>query len=609
MMELTSDNLRLIQAYIRHYIGNEQYNEFIIMSVQVGDKVMTYENDDLILFLQNRKEQDNIMCNVSLRKEYRYSFYYFDNNINVSIIVNKVPQKINYNDIYDFNWDNIKEKCFLDAPEIFLKDITCVLKFNNPDVEHYCYKNGHVSDLITFVNDKDDFDTFYNNFIKSKKLQSIDIRVFQIDNNRSVEINKKIHEYTVNVKIDGIRTLVIIMNNKIKCYQGSNEIKFFYDYPHKEIEGTYIFDCELCRGDIFIFDCWYYNNDVSKLNFREGRLKLINEFCEKYDFINFEYAVGERNQFANMNNNYYNYLKEIDEFIENNTMNDIIDYLSSYRYGNEILSIQQYLNTLTPDNNENIPKNLRENVNKYIEILTNMYKTIPRDQFEETYNLCTNMNIDNRITYAFSPVILIGLIQKYYNIFFTNDTKDIKRYVCINLPKYIKNLPESFSIKLNNLYNGCKYPNDGLIFVENGPIKFTSKATEINDTIYYKWKPKDKLSFDVKIVFDSENIIRQYESNENYTAIRLFSSSHNNDKPVETNPIEITLNNFNKTLPMCENGDIVLSGDIVEVVPFSDNLITTYKFLKIRYDKIKPNGPATVNTIKKCQKDYLNIIF
>ena len=37
MMELTSDNLRLIQAYIRHYIGNEQYNEFIIMSVQVGD--------------------------------------------------------------------------------------------------------------------------------------------------------------------------------------------------------------------------------------------------------------------------------------------------------------------------------------------------------------------------------------------------------------------------------------------------------------------------------------------------------------------------------------------------------------------------------------------
>ena len=159
------------------------------------------------------------------------------------------------------------------------------------------------------------------------------------------------------------------------------------------------------------------------------------------------------------------------------------------------------------------------------------------------------------------------------------------------------------------LYNNCKYPNDGLIFVENGPIKFTSKSTEINDTIYYKWKPKEKLSFDVKIVFDSENIIRQYESNENYTAIRLFSNSNNNDKPVETNPIEITLNNFNKTLPMCENGDIVLSGDIVEVVPFSDNLVTTYKFLKIRYDKSKPNGPATVNTIKKCQKDYLNIIF
>ena len=162
-------------------------------------------------------------------------------------------------------------------------------------------------------------------------------------------------------------------------------------------------------------------------------------------------------------------------------------------------------------------------------------------------------------------------------------------------------MDEAITPLISNLYKDFKYPKDGLIFVKNTYINFSEKSS----SIYYKWKPKDKLSFDVKIQFDKDDIINIYEAKENYVLATFLNNKNNN---IENSRIKIELNNFNRTLPCCKNGDIVLTGDIVEIVPYYKDITIDYILLRIRYDKVKANGERTIKTIKNCQSNYINLI-
>ena len=398
----------------------------------------------------------------------------------------------------------------------------------------------------------------------------------------------------------------MIANNIIKCYQG--EYKFIYNYTGPAIEGTYIFDSELCNGNLHIFDCWYYspdNNtkyDVCKYPFISNngidRITVINNFIEKYKFIKYNYVYTNDIPIVKSSTDYRQYCKYIKKFIENKSIDNIIT-LKKSGFTNENFTDKYYENLLSY-NDETLPMN--KEINEFNKALYDMYKENPGNK-AEAYNICKQFNIDSDIMFAYSPYIILGLIYYYYLIDFKDDEIIYKNYVYSNKFLDITNnkLNEAITPLISNLYKDFEYPKDGLIFVKNTPINFSEKVS----SIYYKWKPKDKLSFDVKIEFDKDDIINIYEAKENYVLATFLNNKNNN---IENSRIKIELNNFNRTLPCCKNGDIVLTGDIVEIVPYYKDITIDYILLRIRYDKVKANGERTIKTIKNCQSNYINLI-
>ena len=52
---LKQENLRFLQSYIRKFNSQAQYEESLILNIKNGDNIITYKNDDLIMFLQEKK--------------------------------------------------------------------------------------------------------------------------------------------------------------------------------------------------------------------------------------------------------------------------------------------------------------------------------------------------------------------------------------------------------------------------------------------------------------------------------------------------------------------------------------------------------------------------
>ena len=605
-ISVNQENLRFLQSYIRKFINDDQYEESLILNIQNENETITYKNDDLILFLQDKKlNENNYICNVSLIKEYKYQFNYFNENITVIVNISKQPQALQYNNIFGFDWNTIIESISLQAPEMFINDIKYVFYLKNPDIEHYCRENKHISETISFCNDNDDNDNLLKLFSVNK---NTDIKVHQITKDNFTTINTNINKYLINVKIDGIRTLIVIVNNIIKCYQGDK--KFIYNYNEPVIEGSYIFDCELCNGNLHIFDCWYacpdssiYNSNFDiykrllKTNDGNDRISVIDSFCEKYNFIKFNVLNITECPIKNITFDYRIFCNYIREFIENETLDTIINYKKTF--SNRDFS-QKYYDDLSTNIDETIE--IAKDVNNFNKKLYNMY-TQNHTYKQEAYNLCRSFNVPQDIMYAYSPCIILGLIYYYYLIDFNDDNLIFKKYVYSN--NFVENnksyLSKPLTPTISMFYKDSQYPKDGLIFVNNSPIDFARK----NKTIYYKWKPKDKLSFDIKIDFDKDDVINIYGNTENYALATFMNSKGKN---IENSRIKIELNNFNKTLPCCKNGDIVLSGDIVEIVPYYNGFNTEYIFLRIRYDKVKANGETTIKTIKNNQTNYTNLI-
>lgn len=608
------DHFDIIQSYIRQFIGDNQYVDSLHLNVkQDKTTILSLENDDLIAFLQQPQWSDTIdqtkTYTVELYHKYVYQFNYYDNNIIVNIVIQKQPQSITPANIPEFNWNNIGESAYIESNSPrFLNDVGFVIQLQTPNIEHFHLPDISVANTIEF-NVSSECDTYYKQYLALKKKSIINPKVFQINDIIMKSITANIKYYRANMKTDGIRTLAVIVNNAVQCYQHNDNIKFLYKHT-TPIDGTFIFDCELCLGRLHIFDCYVYTDangtsDVSLLNTDE-RIKLVTQFTDTYnEYISTKMISGE-DVLQRSSYDFKNITAQFIDFFERPDFNDIITAIGTLGGNINLLNSKDaYINKVNSIRNTFADN---ENILNYIQSLLNSITTVNPDAYKSAYELCLKLKITPNYIFAYSPVLIEGLIGYYNQIGFLKPEEKIKKYAILFVTKCRDahaDIPVSFTERITDMSNSYEYPNDGVIFVANQPIE--SVATK---SIYFKWKPQDKLSADVKLVFDSSNVNIPFDGSTNryVTANIVYTDANNKDMNFRGLTTELLLNNFNKTLPKCENGDIVKNGSIVEVVPLFTGIDYTYKLLRIRYDKTKTNAKRTIETIYSLQDRFINIL-
>ena len=608
------DHFDIIQSYIRQFIGDNQYVDSLHLNVkQDKTTILSIENDDLIAFLQQPQWPDTIdqtkTYTVELYHKYVYQFNYYDNNIVVNIVIQKQPQSITPANIPEFNWNNIGESAYIESSSPrFLNDVGFVIQLQTPNIEHFHLPDVSVANTIEF-NVSSECDTYYKQYLALKKKPIINPKVFQINDTIMKSITANIKYYRANMKTDGIRTLAVIVNNAVQCYQHNDNIKFLYKHT-TPINGTFIFDCELCLGRLHIFDCYVYTDtngtrDVSLLNTDE-RIELVRQFTDTYtEYIGTKMISGE-NVLQRSSYDFKNIAAQFIDFFERPDFNDIITAIGTLGGNINLLNSKDaYINKVNSLRNTFTDN---ENIMNYIQSLLNSITTVNPDAYKSAYELCLKLKITPNYIFAYSPVLIEGLIGYYNQIGFMKSEEKIKKYAILFVTKCRDahaDIPVSFTERITDMSNSYEYPNDGVIFVANQPIE--SAATK---SIYFKWKPQDKLSADVKLVFDSSNVNIPFDGSTNryVTANIVYTDANNKDMNFRGLTTELLLNNFNKTLPKCENGDIVKNDSIVEVVPLFTGIDYTYKLLRIRYDKTKTNAKRTIDTIYSLQERFINIL-
>ena len=608
------DHFDIIQSYIRQFIGDNQYVDSLHLNVkQDKTTILSIENDDLIAFLQQPQWPDTIdqtkTYTVELYHKYVYQFNYYDNNIVVNIVIQKQPQSITPANIPEFNWNNIGESAYIESSSPrFLNDVGFVIQLQTPNIEHFHLPDVSVANTIEF-NVSSECDTYYKQYLALKKKPIINPKVFQINDTIMKSITANIKYYRANMKTDGIRTLAVIVNNAVQCYQHNDNIKFLYKHT-TPINGTFIFDCELCLGRLHIFDCYVYTDtngtrDVSLLNTDE-RIELVRQFTDTYtEYIGTKMISGE-NVLQRSSYDFKNIAAQFIDFFERPDFNDIITAIGTLGGNINLLNSKDaYINKVNSLRNTFTDN---ENIMNYIQSLLNSITTVNPDAYKSAYELCLKLKITPNYIFAYSPVLIEGLIGYYNQIGFLKSEEKIKKYAILFVTKCRgahADIPVSFTERITDMSNSYEYPNDGVIFVANQPIE--SAATK---SIYFKWKPQDKLSADVKLVFDSSNVNIPFDGSTNryVTANIVYTDANNKDMNFKGLTTELLLNNFNKTLPKCENGDIVKNDSIVEVVPLFTGIDYTYKLLRIRYDKTKTNAKRTIDTIYSLQERFINIL-
>ena len=608
------DHFDIIQSYIRQFIGDNQYVDSLHLNVkQDKTTILSLENDDLIAFLQQPQWSDTIdqtkTYTVELYHKYVYQFNYYDNNIVVNIVIQKQPQSITPANIPEFNWNNISETSYIESSSPrFLNDVGFVIQLQTPNIEHFHLPDVSVANTIEF-NVSSECDAYYKQYLALKKKPIINPKVFQINDTIMKSITANIKYYRANMKTDGIRTLAVIVNNAVQCYQHNDNIKFLYKHT-TPINGTFIFDCELCLGRLHIFDCYVYTDtngtrDVSLLNTDE-RIELVRQFTDTYtEYIGTKMISGE-NVLQRSSYDFKNIAAQFIDFFERPDFNDIITAIGTLGGNINLLNSKDaYINKVNSLRNTFTDN---ENIMNYIQSLLNSITTVNPDAYKSAYELCLKLKITPNYIFAYSPVLIEGLIGYYNQIGFLKSEEKIKKYAILFVTKCRgarADIPVSFTERITDMSNSYEYPNDGVIFVANQPIE--SVATK---SIYFKWKPQDKLSADVKLVFDSSNVNIPFDGSTNryVTANIVYTDANNKDMNFRGLTTELLLNNFNKTLPKCENGDIVKNGSIVEVVPLFTGIDFTYKLLRIRYDKTKTNAKRTIDTIYSLQERFINIL-
>lgn len=617
--DLLFNDFDIVQGYIRHYIGDQQYIDSMILTVKDNDKeIFSKEDDELVLYLQNPTLPDNIdqskTYTVTLMHKYTYQFNYYDSNITVNIIITKDPQNIMISNIPAYNWNTVSEHAkILTSSSRFFNDIICVIYLHTPNIEHYHLVDKSTNQTININNDERsaECDKIYADYKQSKNITTINPKVHQIQIDTVKMLATNIKNVRANMKTDGIRTLVVIANNVVQCYQHNDEIVFLYNHP-SNINGIFIFDCELCLGQLHLFDCYVYtkNNqtyDVSTLPTDE-RIAYIKEFTDTYnEFIGTDMISG-KDTFSRSQYTFMNTAMSFSEFFESKDLNNVI---------NKLITVTTSVNTIV-FNTFNAPevymqwlsdvkgtypddKMLQEYVTKLIKSIS----STDSSAYKNAYKMCIDLKIPVSIMVTYSPILVEGLIGYYYQLGFFDNERKMKQYAIQFVNKCRTsgvNLPISFTEMLQEMYDTYQYANDGIIFVMNGPLPFDA------NTIYYKWKPRDKLSADVKLVFDETNVNIPFDGSTNgYVTANIVYTTNTNNKQYNNYTAELLLNNFNQTLPKCENGDIVTNESIVEIVPLFNGVDFSYKLLKIRYDKVNTNAKRTIDTIFNLQRSFINI--
>lgn len=606
----------IVQGYIRHFIGDQRYVDSLILSVRDDNKeIFTKEDDDLVAYLQNPTLPGNIdqssTYTVSLMHKYTYQFNYYDNNISVNIIVAKDPQNIIISNIPTYNWNNVSEhaKIFTNSMRFF-NDILYVIHLRTPDIEHYHIIDKSTNQTINIDQRSADCDKIYSDYKQSKNITTINPKVYQIQIDTVKMLSTNIKNVRANMKTDGIRTLVVIVNNVVQCYQHNDEIVFLYRHQ-SNINGIFIFDCELCLGQLHLFDCYVYTKDNETLDVStlptDERIAYIKEFTDTYnEFIGTDMISGEK-VFSRSQYTFMKTAMSFSEFFESKDFNNVISKLNAVAANvninvfNTFNAPEVYMQWLSlakgtyPDD-----EMLQEYVTKLIESI----RSTNSSAYKNAYNMCIDLKIPVLIMVTYSPMLVEGLIGYYYQLGFFDNERKIKQYA-IQFAKTCRtsgvNLPISFTEMLQEMYDKYQYANDGVIFVMNHPL-FDA------NTIYYKWKPRDKLSADVKLVFDESSVNIPFDGTTNkYVTANIDYTTDTTSRHYNNYTAELLLNNFNQTLPMCENGDIVTNESIVEIVPLFNGVDFSYKLLKIRYDKVNTNAKRTIDTIFNLQRSFINI--
>jgi hypothetical protein len=235
-------------------------------------------------------------------------------------------------------------------------------------------------------------------------------------------------------------------------------------------------------------------------------------------------------------------------------------------------------------------------------------------------------SLENRLRYS------KDIIQQ------STQTKGIKAFV----KSFTHLKSESFHKDCSDL-NGYlhsdenEYKNDGLIFTPNEPLVFEKNRSGLNITSgpwqrLLKWKPPLENTVDFRVIFgenDKPESLVSHNDDKNYQLVTLktrlsresghtlkdFLAHEKNLKsvskkhageidflPDDTSDINscltyiVTKKNTrnNKMIPVCENGDEIFDGAIVEMKYISTNPeLKKWVPRNIRYDKTKPN-PSNV---------------
>lgn len=446
----------------------------------------------------------------------------------------------------------------------------------------------------------------------------------------------------VLLKIDGIRTLMVVLDNKefYAITQGFHVLKFTDFEPKiKTPKNITILDGEFYNGTYYVFDTIINNKkDIRKLplierlkisekivkGFKDDSFKMnkviFNDYEVPLDVTDFN-PVFNTYTFVNDNRilfdelmkikgiNSGNYRIKFNEFVKN-----IIDKILkgsdlSYDFTGNYTELSMFydnnIDTLNTNANEydfsvlssivsvlgsidiyfSIIENESSEINKkYTELTEGSPSEIFRyvwDHFNKT------KKVPESLVLLYGATGLVMLLRNLFDPFYPwNDSNELMSY-----------FPETFKNKYRNLILNADIENDGLIFMLTDD-SYPTVAENGNYTWYscQKWKPKEFMTIDLKVVFNQRKI-----ENDSVICV-LFAARSGEDYKV--NNTRLPVNNYNKTLPIAENGDTILPGSIVEFRIIDNKFIP----VRVRYDKFIPNGLKNYDDIRNNLKDYTDLL-
>lgn len=481
----------------------------------------------------------------------------------------------------------------------------------------------------------------------------------------------------VLLKIDGLRTLLIIYDNKefYALEQNLTILQFGnYEQKIKTPKKVTILDGEFYEGKFYAFDILMLDNkdirketlkkridtlekyipsisgnndgiitmntiifadhDVSKeiLDFNDTYMfNIVTEFNsmfnEMYKFVGGfpfdindaitkfeEYALLTYNEIVNIANSQGNKIeqykfditKRISKKVAKGPRKSLFDYnvLSNDFVKNE----ETFKNTSSMSIFEKEVYNRMVLVNKFLSIANRYFERLEEEYAEFKEGKSDNYKLLMTFAKKFKPNVLNDLVLRYsltglLGIFKSREDPFSGPYCDLLDQKYTLYLPNpTFKKSYTDLFVNATLDNDGLIFMDSSD-KYPMEYVDPRGYTWYscqKWKPIEHLTIDLRTDFYA-NKVQTDTSNRRYIIATLYAR---NDNKVGT--VKLYLNNYNGTYPIAENGDTIIKNSIVEYRYNGES--DKYVPVRIRYDKVEPNGIRNVESVKESVNNFIELI-